>query len=65
MKFFGWLKQQWDSHGTKILGTAAAINAGMLTVDGLISAPHKKYYLALGVVLAALTVNRGFENSKP
>lgn len=54
----------WADHGTKILGTVTAIIPGLLGIDGLIPAPQTKYWLAAGVVIGALTVQRGFNNSK-
>lgn len=57
---FSW----WINHGTKILGTVTAIIPGLLGIDGLIPATQTKYWLAAGVVIGALTVQRGFNNSK-
>lgn len=54
----------WRGHGTKALGTVAAIIPGLLGIEGLIAAEHTKYWLAAGVVVGALTVQRGFTNSK-
>jgi len=54
----------WKNHGTKILGTAQIIVSGFAGVSGLIPADHVKYWLAANIVLGALTVNRGFENTK-
>lgn len=57
---YGW----WDGHGTKILGTIGAIIPGLLGIDGLISVDETKYWLAAGVVIGAMTVQRGFNNSQ-
>lgn len=54
----------WKDHGTKILGTVGAIIPGLLGIDGLIPAAQTKYWLAAGVVIGALTVQRGFTNTK-
>jgi len=54
----------WTSHGTKILGTVGAIIPGLLGIDGLVPSTQTKYWLAAGVVIGALTVGRGFSNSK-
>lgn len=55
----------WKAHGTKILGTASAIVGGLILVPELIPALHMKWWQAVNVVLGALTVRRGFTNSKP
>lgn len=54
----------WNSHGTKLLGTAAAIVASLLLVPDLIPADHMKWWQAANAVLGALTVKRGFVNSQ-
>lgn len=54
----------YADHGTKILGTIGAIIPGLLGIDGLVPATHTKYWLAAGVVIGALTVGRGFTNSR-
>lgn len=54
----------WRGHGTKILGGLAAIIPGLLGIDQLIPASQTKYWLAAGVVIGALTIQRGFSNSK-
>ncbi|MDW8258598.1 MAG: hypothetical protein RML32_04070 [Gammaproteobacteria bacterium] len=54
----------WIHHGTKILGTLATIVAGLVTIPGLIPDGHKPYWAAVNVILGALTVGRGFENSR-
>jgi hypothetical protein len=55
----------WDSHGTKVLGTSAAIVATLLAAPDLI--PPGGIYKALQIanmVLGVLTVKRGFTNSQ-
>lgn len=54
----------WNGHGTKILGTLQTIVAGLITIPGLITAAHLPYWGAANVILAALTINRGFTNSR-
>lgn len=54
----------WAGHGTKVLGTLAAIVAGLLLVPDLIPAAHMKFWQAANVVLGVLTVQRGFANSQ-
>lgn len=54
----------WKEHGTKILGTAQTIVAGFITIPGLITAENLPYWGAANVVLAALTINRGFTNTR-
>lgn len=54
----------WKGHGTKLLGTAQIIVSGFPAISGLIHVDHVKYWLAANVVLGALTINRGMENSK-
>lgn len=53
----------WRDHGTKLLGTASTILPGLIAIDGLLPGP-KKYWLGLGVVLGAFTIQRGFTNSQ-
>lgn len=54
----------WDSHGTKILGTLAAIVAGLLVVPDLIPpGVATKALQAANVILGVLTLQRGFTNS--
>lgn len=57
------LTSYYSRHGTKILGTAQVIVAGFPAISGLISTDHVKYWLAANVVLGAMTLNRGFDNS--
>jgi hypothetical protein len=54
----------WTEHGTKILGTAQTIVAGFITIPGLITPEMLPYWGAANVVLAAVTINRGFTNSR-
>ncbi len=54
----------WRGHGTKILGTIGAVIPGLLGIHDLIPAKDVKYWLAAGVIVGALTVKRGFENTK-
>lgn len=61
MKF---VARWWSGHGTKILGTLGAIIPGLLGIDDLIQQQDQKYWLAAGVIIGALTVQRGFTNTK-
>lgn len=54
----------WRSNGTKILGTIGAIIPGLLGIQDLIPQAHVKWWLATGVIVGALTVKRGFTNTK-
>jgi hypothetical protein len=58
------ITEYWQSHGTKILGTAATVVSSALLVPDLISAPHMKYWLFANALLGGITVKRGFTNSK-
>jgi hypothetical protein len=58
------ITKYWRDHGTKVLGTSTAIISGFLTIPDLISHPHVKYVAAANVVLGALTISRGFVNTK-
>lgn len=64
MNAFLFLGRWWKDHGTKVLGTATMIVSGLQEVAGLIPPEHKPFWAAAGVVLGALTLNRGFTNSK-
>jgi hypothetical protein len=54
----------WTQHGTKILGTLQTIVAGLVTIPSLIHAEHLPYWGAANIILGALTINRGFTNSR-
>lgn len=54
----------WTNHGTKALGTAGLIVSGLLVIPDLIPAAHMKWWLAANVIVDALTVRRGYTNSK-
>ena len=54
----------YTNHGTKVLGTAATIVAGLISIQNLIPQDHVPYWAAANVILGALTINRGFENSR-
>lgn len=56
--------QLWVLHGTKILGAGQAIISGFVAISGLIPDAHMKYWLAANVVLGALTLQRGFTNTR-
>lgn len=58
------LIQFWTAHGTKLLGTVQTIVAGFIAIPGLITAANLPYWGAANVILAALTINRGFTNSR-
>jgi hypothetical protein len=59
------LLDYWDSHGTKILGSAAAVVAALLATPDLVppGAIAKTLQVA-NIVLGVLTVKRGFTNSQ-
>lgn len=59
-----WMLALYAEHGTKILGTAAAIIASLLVIEGLIPADQVKWWQAANAVLGVLTVRRGFTNSR-
>jgi len=59
------LGRVWRRHGTKILGAVSAIWSGWIAIDGLFPADKVKYALALNVVLGVLTIQRGYQNTKP
>jgi hypothetical protein len=55
----------WDSHGTKVLGTSAAVVAALLAAPALItSVTVIKVLQVANIVLGVLTVKRGFTNSQ-
>lgn len=58
------LGQWWDSHGTRILGSAASIVAGLVLIPDLIPPEQKPYWAAANLVLGVLTVGRGNNNAK-
>lgn len=59
------IRAYWAGHGTKLLGTASAIVAGLILVPDLIATAHMRWWQAANVILGVLTVRRGFDNSKP
>jgi hypothetical protein len=66
------IKRTWTYHGTKLLGLAttivsSAIAANAAIPDGqekLIAPGQMKWFILANLVLGALTVKRGFSNSK-
>jgi hypothetical protein len=64
MKLWRWLKRYWKNHGTKALGFLSMVVSGLPPIDGLIAAHHKPYWSAAGVILGALTIQRGMTNTK-
>lgn len=58
-----WIASQWKENGTKWLGTLTSIVAGLQSIPGLIPTDDLKYWSAIGVILGAITVKRGFTNS--
>lgn len=54
----------WTDHGTKVLGTVGLMLSGLLVIPDLFPPDTMKYWLAANVVIDALTVQRGFTNSK-
>jgi hypothetical protein len=63
MNVINFFVRLWHDHGTKLLGYASGIVSGFITIPGLIAGGHVKYWSAASVVLAALTVGRGYVNS--
>ena len=58
------LLDYWDSHGTKILGSAAAVVAALVVTPALLPAEVIKVLQVANIVLGVLTVKRGFTNSQ-
>lgn len=54
----------YQDHGTKILGALGAVVPSLMAIDGMVTADNMKYWLAANAVVGALTVKRGFTNSK-
>lgn len=54
----------WADDGTKILGTAAAIVAGIVVIPDLIPLAQLPYWKAANVVLGVLTIQRGYTNTR-
>jgi hypothetical protein len=54
----------WTEDGTKILGSAAAIVAGIVVIPDLIPLAHLPYWKAANVALGVLTVQRGYTNTR-
>jgi hypothetical protein len=54
----------WADHGTKILGTLQTIVTGLVLIENLIPEAHEPYWQAAAVVLGAMTINRGFTNTR-
>ena len=57
---FGWVKNISREHLTKILG-GAQITVAAIAANGIIPAPHMKYWMTASGLLTAW---RGFVNSK-
>ena len=57
---FGWCKHLSREHLTKILG-GAQITVAAIAANGIIPAPHMKYWMTASGLLTAW---RGFVNSK-
>ena len=53
----------WAEDGTKILGTTAAIVAGLVLIPDLIPDAHLPWWKAVNVVLGVLTLQRGYANT--
>lgn len=56
--------QFWRDHGTKVLGSSQAVISGFIAISGLIPPENVKYWLAANVVIGAMTVQRGFTNTR-
>jgi hypothetical protein len=63
MKILKWAGGFLSAHATKLLGIATTIIAGAPLIDGLVTAAHKPYWGLANLVLGALTVARGIQNS--
>ncbi len=64
MKALNWIVAVWKSSGTKILGAATMIVAGLPQIEGLVPDTHKPYWAAANLILGALTVQRGVTNTR-
>jgi hypothetical protein len=65
------IKRTWINHGTKLLGFAGVVVSSALAANSvlppdhpLISVEQLKWFVFANLVLGALTVKRGFSNSK-
>lgn len=58
------IQKTWAHHGTKLIGFAGLIVSSALAVDGLVPKEHMKWFIFANLVLAGLTVKRGYRNSK-
>ncbi len=58
------LSRWWKAHGTKLLGAAATIVAGALVTPDLVPVKYVPYLHFANLLLGAVTVKRGFTNSK-
>lgn len=56
-------RRRWQADGTKMLGTLQLILSGWIAIDGLIPKGQAPYFAAANVVLAALTIRRGYINA--
>jgi len=54
----------WKRDGTKMLGTLQVIVTGLMAIEGLVPKDELKWWLAANVVLGALTIRRGYVNTK-
>jgi hypothetical protein len=58
------LLDYWDNHGTKLLGTAAAVVAALVVTPALLPVGVIKVLQVANIILGVLTVKRGFTNSQ-
>jgi hypothetical protein len=56
--------QKWKADGTKMLGTLTTIISGFILIPDLIPKGNLKWWAATNVVLGALTIKRGYDNSR-
>jgi hypothetical protein len=54
----------WTGHGTKILGAIGTAIPGLIAIEGLISQPNVKYWLAADLLIGVFTFGRGFTNTR-
>lgn len=57
-------KNWFARHSVTFLGIAAGVIPGFLGIQDLIAEPHKKYWLAAGVLIGVLTTQQGLAKAK-
>jgi hypothetical protein len=66
------IKRSWTSHGTKLLGFATTIVSSVLAANAmipqgqpaLVEPGQMRWLILANIILGALTVKRGFTNTK-